>query len=746
MVGEQVLVIDDSTELRTFLSEDVLPAAGFEVLAAAGGEQGLDIIEREQPNLVLLDYQLPGLSGLEVLEQLQRRGLAVPVILMTAHGSESVAVKAFRLGARDYLVKPFDVELGLAAIDKVLNQERLQRERDKLRLELQQAQRDLEQRVKELTVLFGVSKSVTSLLDLDRLLERVMEAATFITRAEEGVLWLLDADEEELLLRADKGLGQDRAELLRLDVQESVVGQVLQRSESILSFSETGEQSIALKPGYPVLALLSVPLTVRGQAIGVLSVANRVQSRSFTASNQAMLQALADYTAIAIENARAYQDADRALAERVEELSYLYQIARTFASTLDQRRVYDLVAARISEMFHVEAGSLLLLDEEAQELEFVTSWLGEHEPLRGIRLELGQGIAGQTALLAEPLVVNDAYSDSRFYTEVDCATGFLTRSILAVPLMVKDRCIGVIELLNKVDGPFTLDDVERLTNMAGPVAIALENARLYREAQKLHEAKSRFVTTIAQELRSPLTAIKGYSDMLLGTLSSDSDALWAEGIEKIADSTNHLITLMEDLLDIAALETGETQLHCAAVPLSGIVTQIVSSFEQRLKEKSLRLSTRVPQRLPAIYVDQERISQVLNCLLQNAYLYTLPKGRVSIEAWVQAGHRAEITEAASLTSRLGLKRDESGWVAVSVSDTGIGINPEDQPRIFERFFRADHPLVHYHSGRGLSLSIARSLVELHGGRIWFESEPGAGSTFTFTLPVAGSEAEVGIEA
>ena len=486
-------------------------------------------------------------------------------------------------------------------------------------------------------------------------------------------------------------------------------------------------------------ALLAVPLVIKGQASGVLAVVNRHQNRSFSGNNQAMLQALADYAAIAIENARVYQDTDEALELRMEELSHLDQIARTVTSTLDQERIYDLLAARISEMFHVEAGSLLLLDETAGELEFVTTWLSDHEPLRNIRLKLGQGIAGQVALLHEPLIVDDAYGDSRFYSQVDTSTGFLTRSRLCVPLMVKERCIGVIELLNKTNGSFAQDDVERLRNVARPVAIALENARLYREAQKLHEAQSRFIATIAEELRSPLTAIKGYSDMVLATATDQSERLWVDSVGSIQRRTEHLITLMEDLLDIARLETGETKLDPTLMPIRDIVTQAVSSFEQKLKEKNLRLAIKVSSRLPAVLADQDRMNQILGSLLMNAYLYTLPKGRITISAEVQQTGRAQTPEASSLLDGLFRRSGGPRWVAVSVEDTGIGILPEDRHRVFERFFRAEHPLVQFHSGRGLSLSIAKSLVELQGGHIWFESEAGQGSTFTFSVPAGNSE-------
>ena len=301
---------------------------------------------------------------------------------------------------------------------------------------------------------------------------------------------------------------------------------------------------------------------------------------------------------------------------------------------------------------------------------------------------------------------------------------------------MQERCIGVVELLNKVGGAFTEEDAERLSNVARPVAVALENARLYRESQRLHGAQRRFVSTMAQELRSPLTAIKGYSDMLLAAATQDTDRLWVESIEKIASNSDRLINLMEDLLDISSLEAGDKQLGLAAVSLKDMVAQVSASFEQRLKDKNLRLSIKLPARLPAVYVDQERIQQVLSSLLSNAYLYTLPKGRITVSAQLQRGNRAEPPEEASLVDSLLRKKSDPGWVAVSVGDTGIGIVPEDQQQIFERFFRSEHPLVQFHSGRGLSLSIAKSLVELHGGHIWFETEPGKGTTFTFTLPVA----------
>lgn len=721
--SERILVVDDSDELRSLLSEELLPLSGYQTLAASRGRQALELIAEKQPDLVLLDLQLPDITGMDILEELNRQQQMVPVILMTAHGSESIAAEAFRVGARDYLIKPFDSKLALATIDRVLDQVRLQREKEKLSRELEQARRDLEQRVRELNVLVGISKSVTSQLNLDQVLERVVQGAVFISKGEEGALWLLEPGTDTLLLKAERGLGDEREHLLRLEVQDDLVGRTLRGARPLRATGRPGEPGVTVVSDYAVAAFLAVPLLSKGQSIGVLAVTNRTQPRPFTANDEALFQALADYAAIAIENAQAYRATDEALAQRVEEVTDLYEITRTVTSTLNQEEIFDSVTAKIGEMFRVEAGSLFLLDEAAQELEFVTSWMGEQEPLRGVRLKLGQGVAGQAALSHEPAVVNDAYSSQQFFGEVDSQTGFVTRSILCVPLLVHERCTGVIELLNKVDGPFTQEDVERLYDVARPLAIALENARLYREARDLHEAQSRFVAAVAQELRSPLTAIKGYSNMLRTSTVTQLPELAIESLSKIEEHTEYLIDLMEDMLDIARLETGETKLHLEPVSLKQVVTQLASSFKERLKEKNLRLTAKVSARLPTVYADQARIGQVLSSLLLNAYLYTLPKGRIAIEASVETQRRRS--------------KGTQAWVAVSVSDTGIGIAPEDRPRVFERFFRAEHPVVQHHPGRGLSLSIAKSLVELHGGRIWVESEPGQGSTFTFTLPAAG---------
>lgn len=313
MTAECILITDDSADIRNFLRERVLEPAGYMVLTATDGQSGLERALAEQPDLIMLDVNMPRMTGIEVLEALQKKGANIPVILMTFYGSEDVAVQAFRLGVKDYIRKPFEVEEALRAIERALSESRLQREKDILFQRLEATNKQLEQRVTELTTLYAVGQSVTSLLDLDKLLNRVVEAAVYISNADEGWLLLVDEETEELYLRAAQGMGKSQARGFRLKIKDSLVGSVVRTGEPLLATgSLKTEERLKVKTGYLVGSLLYAPLKVKGRVIGVLGVANRTPSRKFGQENLFRLTSLADYAAVAIENARLY-DATRQL-------------------------------------------------------------------------------------------------------------------------------------------------------------------------------------------------------------------------------------------------------------------------------------------------------------------------------------------------------------------------------------------------------------------------------------------------
>jgi two-component system NtrC family sensor kinase len=308
MATERILVIDDSAEIRSFVRETVLEPAGYIVMTAPDGQSGLERALSERPDLIMLDVNMPRMTGIEVLEALRRDEVSIPVILMTFYGSESVAVQAFRLGVKDYIRKPFEVEEILQAIERALKESRLQREREILLQRLETTNKQLEQRITELATLYAVGQSVTSLLDLDKVLNRVVEAAVYIAGADEGSLLLVDEETQELYLRAAQGMGERQAQGFRLKLEDSLVGSVVRTGEPLLATGslETGER-LKVKTGYLVGSLLYAPLKVKGGVIGVLGVANRTPSRQFGQDNLFRLTSLADLAAIAIENARLHK-------------------------------------------------------------------------------------------------------------------------------------------------------------------------------------------------------------------------------------------------------------------------------------------------------------------------------------------------------------------------------------------------------------------------------------------------------
>lgn len=307
---ETIIVVDDNRQITNFLAGNVLPSMGFETLVAYDGKSGLELIRQNYRyiDLMILDLQLPDMSGLDVLRKLNEEGYSVPTIFFTGEGSEQIAVEAFRLGVQDYLTKPVDVDQLSAAISRALTTSRLRRETERLNAQLKE-------QVHWLTILAQVGKMVTSTLELDAVLKRIVEAGVLLTRADEGFLALVDPESGQLYLRAVKNIDEDKIKTMRLPVTDSLTGMVLQTRRPLRS-TQSADQPLKVSTGYLVYSILHVPLLSRGTPVGVLSVDNRTTRQSFTAVDEAKLLSLSDYAAVALENASLFQKAQQELAER----------------------------------------------------------------------------------------------------------------------------------------------------------------------------------------------------------------------------------------------------------------------------------------------------------------------------------------------------------------------------------------------------------------------------------------------
>ena len=320
MNTETILIVDDSREIVSALS-DVLESRGYNTISAHDGRTGLGLALRERPDLVLLDWNLPRLSGFQVLQALREQGFTAPVVLMTIYGSEGVAVQAFRLGVRDYIPKPLRIPETMEAIERALAEDCLRREKEHISRELEQANRQMEQQLMELTTLQAIGQSVTSVLDLDTVLARAVEAACYFADARESALFLIDKDQDVLTLRAHHGINRSRQVGLQIAYATTPLRRAIETEQPLYLDSGQSDYTIKLKSGYLVRSLLFVPLYIQDRPLGLLGVTDKIGANSFLPGDSRLLTSLGTYVVIAIENARLYvAEKDFARAQAVKQM------------------------------------------------------------------------------------------------------------------------------------------------------------------------------------------------------------------------------------------------------------------------------------------------------------------------------------------------------------------------------------------------------------------------------------------
>jgi two-component system NtrC family sensor kinase len=326
MSHEIILVVDDNRQISDFLAETVLPGMGYDVLVARDANTAIKMVKQHKANfdLMLLDLQLPDLTGLDLLRRLAKDGYRIPTILMTGHGSEQVAAEAFRLGVHDYLSKPLDETLLTEAITRSLSESRLQREKAMLNSQL-------EEQVAWLTSLGKVGQSVTSTLELGEVLVRIVEAGVSLTNAEEGFLALLEKQSGLLYLRAVKNMDEDSIKTLRIPIADSLVGQVIKSKRPLRAVEPSLKAPLKVSTGYLVHSLLHVPILSKGEPLGVLSVTNRNNNIPFKENDEVVLSSLAAYAAVALENADLYLQARQEITERQRIESALRESEERYA-------------------------------------------------------------------------------------------------------------------------------------------------------------------------------------------------------------------------------------------------------------------------------------------------------------------------------------------------------------------------------------------------------------------------------
>jgi signal transduction histidine kinase len=392
-------------------------------------------------------------------------------------------------------------------------------------------------------------------------------------------------------------------------------------------------------------------------------------------------------------------DADPSI--QLDRYQRLLELSRDVASTLDLSKLLDRIVDAAADLCGAQAASILLYDSAKDELYFEAATNLETPLMRGLVVPVDSSIAGWILKSRQPLIISEAQTDPRHFGEIGQTTQVQTDSLLGVPLISREKVIGVLEAINKHQGDFNEKDQELLVALAAQATIAIENARLFQQSDNISE--------LVHELRTPLSSLTTIAHLLKRPNLAEPQRI--QLAQTMQNELNRLSEMASVFLDLARLESGRTPYKIESLELAPIIQDCANVMSSKIDERKQTLRLDLPTNLPPVSGDQDKLKQVFLNLLSNAAKYTPEGGHITLSAL-----------------------SENGEVQVKVSDTGIGIPAKDLPCIFEKFYRVPQAAVQA-PGTGLGLSICRRIIEAHKGRIQVESQEGKGSTFRINLPV-----------
>ncbi|MCS7177773.1 MAG: GAF domain-containing protein [Anaerolineae bacterium] len=577
-------------------------------------------------------------------------------------------------------------------------------------------------RAQELETINEIGRTISSVLDPQAVMRQIVD----ITKSRFGYhfVGILLTEDRHLVFEDGSTIGNSALRLpprtIILDIERPGIATDAARvGQPVLVNDVLSDPRFITVPQLSATrAELAVPIEVKGRIIGVLDV-HSDRTHAFGQADVLLLTSLASAAGVALENARLFAETE-AEAHRRALISEVLQVA---ATTMDPYELLRRAAGAIARRLEMPT--------------LVMEWEPETEALRLVTVHGADGAEipmpsdGRVSRQQAPLLVDALFrSETTVLRDIPHTTtgrlvglarqwGLMDAAL--APMLIRGQPVGLLAL-GRPPGhpPIDEGEMEFLNIVAGNLSVAWENARLYQEAvetaERLKEVdrlKSQFLANMSHELRTPLNSIIGFSRVILKGIDGPITEQQRQDLEAIFNSGQHLLGLINDILDISKIEAGKMELSFEPTDLGEIIRGVMSTAIALVKDKPIELQQSIPPELPTIIADSRRIRQVLLNLVSNAAKFT-DQGFIRVEAHA----------------------DEE-FVTISVSDSGIGIPPEKLPHIFEAFTQVDASPSRKYGGTGLGLTISKSFVELHGGKIWVESELGKGSTFTFMLPIQG---------
>ena len=643
-------------------------------------------------------------------------------------GARPVAALAAPIKLRDQTIGVVDLhdagesrywsEDEIALVKAVSDQVALALENVRL-LEAEHEQRMVAEALREAAV------TLSGTLAFDELLGRILEQVGRVVPCDATNLMLLEGDHMRVV--AHRGYEQfaaaDRYRGLHLPVDEIwSVREMRATGRPVLVSDTAGHPNWTVLEGQDWLhSYLGAPVLVGGQFIGALNVDSSLAG-FFTPDHAAQLAAFASQSAIALQNARLMDETQR----RADQLASLNRIGLSLTSGLEVERVLETLYEQCQRTFPTDSFYVALYDAEIGVFDFpfirgVGSEAGT--PLPGRPEDESAGLTGYIVRTGRPLYIPDVFAipADAPYRVLKFSEDERLRSYLGVPMIFRGQTTGVISIQSLRPNAYTQPEVELLATIATQTSIAIENARAYQrlvqtaeELRELDRMKTQFLANMSHELRTPLNSIIGFSRVMLKGIDGALTDLQTADLTSIYNSGQHLLRMINDILDMSKIEAGRMDLSFDEITLDDICQSVLSTARALVKDRPVDLVSTVSEDLPTVWADGQRVRQVLINLLSNAAKFT-EEGKIILSAAVTA--------------------DNPEFVTVSVTDTGIGIDSDAQKKLFVPFQQVDASTTRRAGGTGLGLSICRSFVEMQGGKIWVESELGKGSTFSFTLPI-----------
>jgi len=580
------------------------------------------------------------------------------------------------------------------------------------------------QRARQLATLNEVGTSMASTLELDPLLRRITQSSMDLLACEAGSLFLIDEETGEYIFKVAVGpVGQNLVGM-RIAPGKGFVGGAVESKQPLIVNDVQNDprwfKGADQSSGFITQALMVVPLRRGDRSVGAIEVINKRDGTPFDEDDQNLLASFAGQAAVAIVNARLYDQTDKALEARVSELTVLQRIDRELNTTLDLKRVMQITLDWAMKNTGAMAGFIGTVQEKSLAI-IATAGYGEATAaLEDNGWPLNKGVPGRVVRTGEIGLARDVQLE-RDYQMILPAT----QSQLVIPIQGEKEVVGLINLESATPDAFTDDQVAFVSRLLDHASVAFTNSRLYAEVNAANSLKSDFISFVAHELKTPMTSIKGYADLMIGNAVGPINDMQRQFLSTIRNNVERMTTIVNDLNDQAKMEAGKMRLEPKEISFQDVIDDVVHTTQGLINAKKQRLTLEIEPALPHVWADRTRVTQVLINLMSNAYKYTPESGEIVLRVTREDNQWANGDPHASREV-----------LRVSVKDNGIGISPEDQKKLFQKFFRAEDRMAReMAAGTGLGLNIVKQLIELQGGQIWFESEFRKGSTFHFTVPL-----------